>query len=311
MSSACVEAIPRLHKLGIRSEIWLGEDDSISSARYLISHAGDFATTLIALAKSHPGLVGFNLDLETSAHVNASELTSFSRFLTSVTTSLNKAPGAGPLRFSADVSCPASKVPPGQGTLGEACSVLAGSGVNRLMNMRTYNSGDFTAWANVQLAPALHQVPLNILGAGLGCWIDNRTRGTWNVKPESARERICLLMNRSVQEIDMFILEQAHHDSPPGAAFPELFWIPELEKFMAGGGCDAVMPPPMVCPAASIGPNTSWVAGSDAGCCTSRSMRGTRGICNVSCAVAECAAAKMVWKPENFHRHPYECCRPT
>jgi hypothetical protein len=115
------------------------------------------------------------------------------------------------------------------------------------MNMRTYNSGDFSGWANAALMPALTDVPLDVLGVGLGCWVDSRTNGTWNVQPASAKDRVCLLMNRSVQEIDMFILSQGKTPgSRPGGypvTFPEPFWIPELKKFVAGGGWCAVTLP--------------------------------------------------------------------
>ena len=118
--------------------------------------------------------------------------------------------------------------------------------------------------------------PLDVLGAGLGVWNESDTVGTcasavprsiwlaltapWfagNVKPESAKQRICLLMNRSVQELDMFILSQG----VPGRSFPEPFWIPQLQKFTAGGGCEIVVPAAPVCPNASVGPSNSWVYG--------------------------------------------------
>ena len=61
------------------------------------------------------------------------------------------------------------------------------------------NAADYTTWDREQLSPALAQIPLTKLGAGLGCWIDSRTKGTWNVKPQSAIDRVCLLMNKSVR----------------------------------------------------------------------------------------------------------------
>ena len=42
-------------------------------------------------------------------------------------------------------------------------------------------------------------------------------------------------MNDGVLEIDMFDLE-------PGQGYPRNFWIPQLEKFMAGGGCQSETP---------------------------------------------------------------------
>ena len=309
LSAACAQAIPRLTALGVRCELWLGEDDSISSARHLFSHADETAAALLALVHAHPGIVGFNLDLEASEHVNASEIASFADFLTTVSGALGRAPrpGGEDLRLSADVACDAAEGA-AVGRLGAACATLGKSGVHRLMNMRTYNAADFSGWARAALVPALEQIPLDVLGAGLGCWIDSRTKNTWNILPESAQERICLLMNRSVQEIDMFILKQ---EASPGASFPEPFWIPQLERFVAGGGCDITLPPAAVCPHASVGPNSSWVGGRDVGCCTSKSDRGVGAHCNASCAEAECAAAHMIWRPENTKTHPYECCHAT
>eukprot|EP01048_Picozoa_sp_COSAG05_P009778 COSAG05_NODE_823_length_7122_cov_13.546917_6_plen_111_part_00 len=70
------------------------------------------------------------------------------------------------------------------------------------------NAPDYTTWDREQLSPALAQIPLSKLGAGLGCWVDHRTRGTWNLKPQSASERVCLPMNKSVQVslVDAFVL---------------------------------------------------------------------------------------------------------
>jgi hypothetical protein len=58
----------------------------------------------------------------------------------------------------------------------------------------------------------------------------------WDRTAESAELRVCALMNASVTEIDMFRLA-------PEQNWPESFWIPQLEKFVAGGGC-IVKPPP-------------------------------------------------------------------
>jgi hypothetical protein len=242
VSPACKKMIPALIELGIRPELWLGEDDSMSSARYLFTHAEETAADLLAMAKANPGLVGFNLDLETGEAATDEDVANFATFLGTVAKALSVAP-AGPIRFSADVSCQHDDTG-GHDTsparLDTACKQLAHSGVSKLMNMRTYNSGDFSGWANAALMPALADIPLGVLGVGLGCWVDSRTNGTWNVEPASAKDRVCLLMNQSVQEIDMFILSQGKTpSSKPGGypvTFPEPFWIPELTKFVAGGG---------------------------------------------------------------------------
>jgi hypothetical protein len=117
-----------------------------------------------------------------------------------------------------------------------------------------------------------------------------------------------MLMNQSVHEIDMFDLRQ-DPTQPTTKNFPEPFWIPVLEKFMAGGGCAATFPAKAVCPNATTGPANAWASADDAGCCVSSSDRGGGVHCNVTCAEAECAAAKgWKWKSENYSVHPYECC---
>eukprot|EP01051_Picozoa_sp_SAG22_P015228 SAG22_NODE_1962_length_3242_cov_2.053452_2_plen_442_part_00 len=223
---------------------------------------------------------------------------------------LNHADVGGSLRFSADVGCNTRAWTAGDG-IDNGCEILAKSSVNKLMNMRTYNAPDYTTWARSALSPALAQIPLSKLGAGLGCWVDSRTKGTWNLKPESATDRVCLLMNQSIPEIDMFILKPIGSPIP----FPEPFWIPALERYVAGGGCEAKVPAPLpTCPNASVGAkNTTWEPGGDSGCCISSSRRPVKtGLpptrCDISCAKAECAAAGMIWKPENYSTHPYECC---
>jgi len=132
---ACKRAIPLLVALDIRVELWLGEDDSIASARYLFAHANETASDLLAIARATPGIVGFNIDLETRLGTEA-DARAYTAFLATVTTALAATP-SGPLRFSADVSCSspadAAAAPP----LLSNCSLLATSGVGRLMDMRT------------------------------------------------------------------------------------------------------------------------------------------------------------------------------
>ena len=53
-------------------------------------------------------------------------------------------------------------------------------------------------------------------------------------------------MNKSVAEIDVFLLQQG--DPRPEHNFPYPFWVTELEKFVGGGGCEAKVPPVVHCP---------------------------------------------------------------
>ena len=70
----------------------------MSPARYLFGHADETAAALLAVAKAHPGLVGFNLDLEAAGAATEQDMQAFTGPLGSVTRTLNAAPG-GPIRF--------------------------------------------------------------------------------------------------------------------------------------------------------------------------------------------------------------------
>ena len=255
----------------------------------MFGRATAFADELIAVAEAHPGLGGFNLDLECAS--TAEDGVAYAGFLSSVTARLKA--HQPDLRFTADVSCEAGA---GWSPMISNCSLLAASGADRIMDMRTYNAPDAASWYWSDLLPALAADPSRSrVAVGLGCWNDSRTDGTWNLTPESAEQRVCMLMNESVNEIDMFILS-------PEKGFPLPFWIPQLERFVAGGGCDAQFPAKTVCP------TPAWAPGGGAGCCESSERRGPNVTCSIACAKAECAKANMAWRPENFSSHPYECC---
>jgi hypothetical protein len=133
LSDGCKAAIPKLVAMGIRPEIWLGEDDSITSARTLFNSSSQIADALLHIADQNPGLAGFNLDLE-SKQGTPTDKRDFIAFLRSVTAALNSSNSLA-LRFSADVGC----VAPGEGggPLASDCKALASSGVARLMDMAT------------------------------------------------------------------------------------------------------------------------------------------------------------------------------
>ena len=179
-----------------------------------------------------------------------------------------------------------------------------------------------------QLAPAIADgVPRKSLGAGLGCWVEHTAANAsarrklqpvpaWSLSPESATQRICALMNHSVQEIDMFRVS-------PLEGFPEPFWTPALEKYIAGGGCPMpiIPPPPPPAPSGpSVGcPAMGWVPEqtpmpAKGGCCTvlDADLKSCpKMTSHESCAKAECAASPnevKVWKPEDYKHHPFTCC---
>ena len=57
---------------------------------------------------------------------------------------------------------------------------------------------------------------------GLGCYI----KEGWGATAESAEQRLCMAMNMSVGEIDLYALLQDHG--------PADFWIGPLERYAAG-----------------------------------------------------------------------------
>jgi hypothetical protein len=301
LSAACLRAIPKLTELGIRTELWLGEDDSMESAKYLFAHPEQTAADLLALARAHPAIKGFNLDLEPGRGIdrNSSRMAAFLGVVSKVL-------GERSLRFSADVGCTASTAQ--ADCLTCDCAALSRSGVHRLMDMSTYNALDYEEWLYAKAAPSIGLEATGVIGHGLGCWIDAHTNGTdhWSVTATSAEQRVCYLMNQSATEIDMFTIKQ-----DAKARFPEPFWIAPLEKFMSGGSCVAELPMHTKCPKATVGPPDSWqLSDEDKHCCISSARRGPDAVCNKACAEAECAADPgMFWKPENYSIHPYECCR--
>ena len=70
-------------------ELWLGEDDSIASARYMFDHPTETADALLAVAKQYPVIKGFNIDLECSG-ANATDVEPYRNFLSVVTNALHE-----------------------------------------------------------------------------------------------------------------------------------------------------------------------------------------------------------------------------
>ena len=132
---SCAKAIPALAELGVESELWLGETDSSDSALKLWDSPDATVTALTALGAAHPGIKGFNFDLEVhgaswceSGGRSCSE--HYSHFLATVRKGL-KAAGGGPYRITVDAACSA-----GAGWSGviSNCTELA-NGADVFMNM--------------------------------------------------------------------------------------------------------------------------------------------------------------------------------
>ena len=99
--------LPAFVQLGVKVELWLGEDDSRQSALHMFKDPAKFAADLIKVARDNPGLSGFNLDTETVNSTPEDAQLSVP-FLKQVTETLAAAP-AGPIRFSTDVDCSAEQ----------------------------------------------------------------------------------------------------------------------------------------------------------------------------------------------------------
>jgi hypothetical protein len=259
---ACQRAIPALVKLGVKAELWLGETDDLDAARKLLDYANldTVVEALVALQKEQPGISGFNFDLEVpSVTICGSQRCDvlYAHFLSNVRAALQRTPGLAP-RVTVDAACHSGE---GWSPVISNCSLLAAAS-DRALNMGSYNGGSYRGWLQA-LAPALAAgVDRSRMGAGLGCYVDAATNNTWATTPESAAQRVCVLMNASFGEIDMFRLA-------PEQGWPQQWWIPPLKRYMAGGGCDPDPPPPQShCPT-----DHGWIhcVGSSCirdGCCT-------------------------------------------
>ena len=89
-----------LTRLGIRSELWLGEGDALGSSRYMWAHAEQMTDNLIAVMARYPGIKGFNLDLESGRRTDE-DLESYIEFLGVVGEKLQ----SSGLRLTTDVAC--------------------------------------------------------------------------------------------------------------------------------------------------------------------------------------------------------------
>jgi hypothetical protein len=166
LKDAGKRVLKELVPLGVKVELWLGEDDSRQSALHMFSDPAALAKSLLGVAAANPGLTGFNIDMETAHSTPADAILSVP-FLREVTQTLNANTPA--LRFTTDVSC--ASADHGYNPMIDNCALIASSGVNRMMHMGTYNAVSYPVWYS-QLAPALSpNVPRASIGLGLGVWL--------------------------------------------------------------------------------------------------------------------------------------------
>jgi len=100
-------------------------------------------------------------------------------------------------------------------------------GVDRVMDMSTYNGFAYDEWLVFYRDIVKESMPLEKVGIGLGCWIDDQTKGTWAVTPKSAQQRIEIMLQDNVTQVGMFRLLPAQN-------WPEPFWWTYLEQYASG-----------------------------------------------------------------------------
>ena len=101
-------------------------------------------------------------------------------------------------------------------------------------------------------------------GGGAGVRAHESIRARLDKHPRahpSMPMRQAQLWSNPIAEIDMFRLN-------PLAQWPESFWLPQLRKFMNGGGCVPSPPPPTDCPGPSWSPCDPGQCEGVQGCCT-------------------------------------------
>lgn len=280
LSAACAMAAPELIKLGVQPELWLGESNNLTAHHLMFDRADDVAETLVSLGQKYE-LSGMNIDLEPYGdgwQSTPQDALLFADFLNKIKPRLNDAG----MRLTVDVAstgwCP---------MIGNLA--VLGDAADRILDMSTYNAGSYSQWLS-WFTPMTQAAPQGQIGVGLGCWVDSKTSGSWAITAESAEQRICSIMNESLVEVDMFRVL-------PSANWPEDFWIPQLEKFMAGGSCEPVLPE-NECPQGFPSPNAD-------GCCEAH----WAADCALDCAKQRCEEYKQwEWQDLDYTSRPYTCC---
>jgi len=227
LSKDCKKLIPHLQEHGVEPHLWLGESDNLDAHHKLFQRWEEAADFLVSLGQQY-GFKGMNIDLEADGQGQGTPSTPadavlFADFLKKVKPHLNAAGMAFTVDVDATNWCPIiGNIP------------LLADASDKVMDMGTYTATSYHKWWKYysKLNPASQDLSKIGVGLGIGPDFDG---DTWDTTELSAEQRICKLMNDSVLEIDMFDLE-------PGQGYPRDFWIPQLEKFMAGGGCDAEPP---------------------------------------------------------------------
>ena len=176
--------IPALNKLGVRVEFWLeAASRSIGGYRNLWANLSSI-DVMVHVAQKYD-LWGWNIDLEPISSTTE-DASLFVVWLATLKQRLN----AIGVRLTLDV---ATWSP----VLVEFETLAAG--VNRLINMETYQGSSFEHWVDYYYQPLnITTVPRIQRAYGLGCWVDSTTNGTWSDTPASVTQRIAVYLQDKV-----------------------------------------------------------------------------------------------------------------
>jgi len=220
-SAACASLFPQLRALGVRTELVTNSGNcSISAMRVLWADVTAAPAQLLAAALQ-ANADGINIDFEPQTENcqgvpsgDAADAALFASWLAAVRAQL--APHG--VRLTVDVAAWSPVL--------SQYAVLA-AGVDRLLNMETYNGGSAGGWAAV-LDAYVAAVPLAAAGVGLGAWSDGK--GDWWETPAAASFKVNASRNAHVPELAVFRIANAPDVSP---TWPLDFWWPALQAFRA------------------------------------------------------------------------------
>jgi hypothetical protein len=228
----CEQVIPELRSLNVLPEIWLGSEAGDAASFHLLWNNNVTAVEQLTEMAVQYNISGWNIDLEPNSDpsTTTADAQAYAAWLTALKASLHP----HGVRLTVDVAT--------WSTMIADFSVLAPS-VDRLMNMETYNADSLSQWMRYYQSIVNDQIDRNVVGIGLGCWVDSSTNGTWSVTPESAAQRIAQIKLDNVPEIDMFrLLPITGPPSSPWALrdtlaggnppqWPEEFWWDALVAY--------------------------------------------------------------------------------
>lgn len=217
-SAACASFIPALQSLGVQAEIVLNSGNCSIDAYRLLWADLTVSPRVLRDAVIAANASGLNIDFEPQADNckgaptgAATDAASFVAWLQAVRAQL--APlGA---RLTVDVA--------GWSPVLAQYAVLA-QGVDRLLDMSTYNGNSPSAWST-EFDAFVSKAPLDTVGVGLGGWADGEN--AWWETPDAAPYKVNKSIAANVPELAVF---RIYTEKSP--SWPLDFWWTPLEAFL-------------------------------------------------------------------------------